>query len=197
MLLVELVGGESRLLDGCQPAGVSRSRLRAVPRRPQVHHEQAIPRLRAGVQDEAGLPQTPAPRSRANLGLLLRELYRIASEELHKRIGERGHPDVRPPHGNVFGFLDDEGTPVSELARRAQITKQSMAELVAHLERHGYVERVPDPGDRRAKLVRATARGSEVYAIARDVLAEIEREWTARLGARRLRDLLQELNDGL
>ena len=40
------------------------------------------------------------------------------------------------------------------------ITKQSMARLVAHLERHGYVRRVPDPSDRRAKLVRATARGS-------------------------------------
>lgn len=148
----------------------------------------------------ADLPQTATRRRSENLGLLLREPYRIASEELHKRIGERGHPDVRPPHGNVFAFLDDEGTPVSELARRAQITKQSMAELVAHLERHGYVERVPDPGDRRAKLVRATARGSEVYAIAREAIAEIEREWTARLGdrkMRRLRELLQELNDGL
>jgi len=52
----------------------------------------------------------------------------------------------------------------------------------------------------RAKLVRASARGRGVYAIAREVVAEIEREWTARLGAgnmRRLRGLLQELNDGL
>jgi DNA-binding MarR family transcriptional regulator len=135
-----------------------------------------------------------------NLGLLLREPYRIASEELHRRIAQRGHPEVRAPHGNVFGFLDAEGTQVSELARRAQVTKQSMADLVAHLERHGYVERVPDPGDRRAKLVRATARGREVYAIAREVVAELEREWTARLGARkmrRLRELLQELNEQL
>ena len=135
-----------------------------------------------------------------NLGLLLREPFRIGSEELHRRIAERGHPEIRAPHGDVFGFLDDGGTQVSELARRAQITKQSMAELVAHLERHGYVERVPDPGDRRAKLVRATARGREVYAIAREVIAEIEREWTALLGARnmrRLRELLQQLNEEL
>jgi DNA-binding MarR family transcriptional regulator len=97
----------------------------------------------------------------------------------------------------VLEFLDEGGTQVSELARRAQITKQSMAELVAHLERHGYVERVPDPGDRRAKLVRATARGRQVYAIARRFAAETEREWTARLGEekmRRLRRLLEELN---
>jgi DNA-binding MarR family transcriptional regulator len=100
----------------------------------------------------------------------------------------------------VFGFLDDAGTPVSELARRAQMTKQSMAELVAHLERHGYVERVADPADRRAKLVRATARGREVYAVAREAIADLEKEWTALLGAakmRSLRGLLEELNDRL
>jgi len=139
------------------------------------------------------------PRRRPeNLGLLLREPFRLGSELLHQRFVERGHPEIRPPHGNVFPFLDDEGTRVSVLAQRAQITKQSMAELVEHLERHGYVERVPDPGDRRAKLVRATARGHELYALAREVAAEIEREWTERLGEhkmRRLRDLLEDLND--
>jgi DNA-binding MarR family transcriptional regulator len=75
-----------------------------------------------------------------------------------------------------------------------------MAELVAHLERHGYVERVQDPADCRAKLVRATDRGREVYAIAREVVAELEARWTAHLGAarmRRLRALLEDLNAGL
>ena len=146
------------------------------------------------------MSSAPLPSPARNLGLLLREPYRIGSDELHRRIARRGHPQIRAPHGDVFGFLDARGTPVSELARRAQITKQSMAELVAHLERHGYVERVPDPGDRRAKLVRATARGRELYAVARAVVAEIEDEWTARLGERkmrRLRGLLEELNDSL
>jgi DNA-binding MarR family transcriptional regulator len=146
------------------------------------------------------LPDTSARRSPENLAILLREPFRVGSEILHRRFAERGHPDVRPPHGNVFQYLDDGGTRVSVLAERAQITKQAMAELVAHLERHGYVERVPDPADRRAKLVRATARGSEVYAIAREVVAEIEADWTRRLGEakmRRLRSLLRELNEVL
>ena len=135
-----------------------------------------------------------------NLGILLREPFRHGTEVLHQRLAERGHPAVRAPHGNVLQFLDDEGTRVSVLAQRAQMTKQSMAELVAHLEDHGYVERVPDSGDRRAKLVRATARGGEVYAIAREVVAELERDWTRRLGKakmRQLRSLLEELNAGL
>lgn len=133
-----------------------------------------------------------------NLGILLREPFRIGSEQLHERFAERGHPEVRAPHGNVLQFLDDEGTRVSTLAQRAQITKQSMAELVAHLERHGYVERIPDPSDRRAKLVRATPRGGEVYALAREFVAELDASWTERLGPekmRRLRLLLEELND--
>jgi DNA-binding MarR family transcriptional regulator len=143
------------------------------------------------------LPDTSARRAPENLAILLREPFRIGSERLHERLAERGHPDVRPPHGNVFQYLDDGGTRVSVLAQRAQVTKQSMAELVAHLERHGYVERVPDPEDGRAKLVRATRRGGEVYAIAREFVAELEARWTANLGEakmRRLRELLVELN---
>ena len=107
---------------------------------------------------------------------------------------------MRAPHGNVLQFLDGSGTRVSVLAERAQMTKQSMAELVAHLERHGYVERIPDTEDRRAKLVRATARGQEVYAIAREFVIETEAEWTAKLGERKiatLRRLLKELNENL
>jgi DNA-binding MarR family transcriptional regulator len=135
-----------------------------------------------------------------NIGVLLREPFRAGSEQLHRRLAERGHADVRIPHAAPLQFLDDEGTQVSELARRAQMTKQSMAELVAHLERHGYVERVPDPADRRAKLVRATPRGLEVYKIARDTVEEIEHDWAALIGTkkmRQLRELLTELNNAL
>ena len=146
------------------------------------------------------LPRTTARERPENLAILLREPFREATAHLHERLAERGHPAVRPPHGDVLQYLDDAGTPVAELARRAHVTKQSMAELVEHLERHGYVERIPDPRDRRAKLVRATDRGREVYTVAREFIAEIEREWTARLGPgkmRRLRQLLEELNEGL
>jgi DNA-binding MarR family transcriptional regulator len=148
----------------------------------------------------ARLPRTSARDRPENLAILLREPFRAGTELLHERLAARGHPEVRAPHGAALQYLDDEGTHVSELARRAQVTKQSMAELVAHLERHGYVERVPDPGDRRARLVRATPRAREVYAIAREVVAELEARWTAQLGAarmRQLRTLLEELNAGL
>ena len=124
----------------------------------------------------------PEPGRPLSFALLLREPFRSMSLQLHRFLAERGHAEVRPPHGAVFQFLDDDGTRVSVLAERAQITKQSMAELVAHLERHGYVERTPDPTDRRAKLVRETARGREVYALAREFAAAAEARLARALG---------------
>jgi DNA-binding MarR family transcriptional regulator len=146
------------------------------------------------------LPKTAARERPENLAVLLREPFMVESERLHRYFAEHGHPEVRPPHGNLLQYLDAYGTRVSDLAARAQVTKQSMAELVLHLERHGYVERIPDPSDRRAKLVRATGRGEEVFALAREFVAATEAEWTGKLGKRKmgqLRELLIELNAAL
>ena len=60
--------------------------------------------------------QMPADQPQPNLGILLREPYRIASERLHERFAESGHPELRAPHGYVFAFLVPGGTRVSELA---------------------------------------------------------------------------------
>jgi len=146
------------------------------------------------------LPDTSARTRPENLAILLREPFRAMNEELIDRLAARGHPEVRYAHGSVFQFLDDAGTRVSVLADRAQVTKQAMAQLVGHLEAHGYVERVPDPNDRRAKLVRTTARGRDVFGVVREFVAEIDARLVARLGeakVRRLRALLEELNEAL
>jgi DNA-binding MarR family transcriptional regulator len=146
------------------------------------------------------LPATSARSQPENLAILLREPFRAMSDQLIERLAQRGHPDVRYAHGNVFQYLDDAGTRVSELAQRAGMTKQSMAQLVEHLEGHGYLERVPDPLDGRAKLVRTTARGGEVFAVVREFVAELEARVEDRLGAAklaRLRSLLKELDEAL
>jgi DNA-binding MarR family transcriptional regulator len=143
------------------------------------------------------LPRTTARDAPENLAILLREPLRALNEELIERLAEHGHAEVRLPHGSVLQYLDDDGTTVSVLAERAHLTKQAMAQLVAHLEQHGYVERIPDPADRRAKLVRATGRGRDVYAIVREFVADTETRLDRALGAakmQRLRALLEELN---
>ena len=146
------------------------------------------------------LPRTSARDAPENIAILLREPLRALNEDLIARLAEHGHAAVRLPHGNVLQYLDDDGTTVSVLAERAHTTKQAMAQLVAHLEAHGYVERVPDPADRRAKLVRATGRGRDVYTIVRGFVADTDARLERALGTakiQRLRTLLEELNAAL
>lgn len=133
-------------------------------------------------------------REPSNTVVLLREAFVALNNRMTERLAERGHAAIRPAHGAVFQYLDDAGTPVARLAERAQMTKQAMAELVAHLERHGYVERRPDPGDRRAKLVTATDRGREVFVLASELIPEVEADIDATLGATRAAELRADLD---
>jgi len=128
-----------------------------------------------------------------NTVVLLREAYLALNDRVIVRLAADGHDQVRPAHGTVFQHLDDTGTTVSRLAERAQMTKQAMAELVAHLEKHGYVERHPDPDDRRAKLVVPTGRGREVLAIAQELVPDVERQLDDLLGQRRATQLRDDL----
>ena len=73
------------------------------------------------------------------------------------------------------------------------MTTQSMAELIRHLETHGYVYRVPDPHDRRAKRVQATDRGRDVFAIVRELVEKTEQRLLEALGAHRMSRLRDDL----
>jgi DNA-binding MarR family transcriptional regulator len=128
------------------------------------------------------IPQLAGKERPANLAVLMREVFVALNDIVVARLAERGHDVVRPAHGAVFQYLDDTGTTVSVLAERAHMTKQAMAELVQHLESHGYLTRVPDPEDRRAKLVLPTERGHEVIAIAQGLVPELEGQVTQPLG---------------
>ena len=134
-------------------------------------------------------------QERANLGHLLLAGFRSVVDELFARLAASGYGDLRTTHSRVFEQLRDEGVRVSELAERSQMTHQSMSELVAYLEGRGYVERIPDPSDARAKLVRLTTKGHELSRIAAGHMEEIEARWTQVLGTRRMRELRSSLQD--
>jgi DNA-binding MarR family transcriptional regulator len=129
-----------------------------------------------------------------NITVLLREAYVALNDLALAHLAEAGHGAVRPAHAAVFQYLDDTGTTVSTLAERARMTKQAMAELVGHLERQGYLTRVPDPADRRAKLVLPTDSGQEVIAIAQALAPEIDARIAALLGGSRVEALRQDLD---
>jgi DNA-binding MarR family transcriptional regulator len=129
------------------------------------------------------------------VGRLLLRAHRVFDAELNARLRERGYPDVRLAHSALFVHIDPEGTRSSDLAERAGMTKQGMGQLVADLEDKGYVERVEDLADRRAKLVRLTKKGRRHVRDATEIIGEIEEAYARRLGDGRLETLRAILED--
>ena len=113
--------------------------------------------------------------------------------ELNRRVATTEYSDLRVTHGCVFGNVDPDGTRLTELAERAHMTKQSVGEVASDLEQRGYVERVADPADGRAKIIRLTERGREAQAIGRGLIDDIEREWAEQFGEERLAALREAL----
>ncbi|MEV4141895.1 MarR family transcriptional regulator [Dactylosporangium sp. NPDC049742] len=130
-----------------------------------------------------------------NAGLLLFIPYRAMENRVFAALAAAGFGDVTPAQAKVFQRIAEDGSRLTDLAEQAQITKQSAGFLVDQLERAGYVERAPDPTDARARLVRVSARGAAAVTVAAAAVAEVEAEWAAHLGARRMTQLRAILTD--
>lgn len=130
-----------------------------------------------------------------NAALLMFISARHAEQRVGEAVARAGYDDLTPAMARVAARLSDDGSRITDLAEQARITKQSASALVDQLERAGYVERVPDPRDARAKLVVIAPRGRELQAVARREERAIEREWTRHLGAERMAALREALTD--
>jgi DNA-binding MarR family transcriptional regulator len=129
---------------------------------------------------------------------LMEEVKVAAVADLHRQLAAQGFETIRPAHGCVFRFVSREGMQLTELAQLAGLSKQSIGEFVVDLEQLGYVERIPHPTDRRAKIIRLTKRGMEAQAAAREIFADIERSWAEQIGEKRvaaLREALERIHE--
>jgi len=116
--------------------------------------------------------------------------------EFREELMATGYADIRPTHGCVFRFVRGEGMRLTELAGLAGMTKQSVGELIDDLVALGYVERIPDPADRRAKLICLTERGKHAQGVGFGLFAQVEERWAERYGPERIAELrafLEEL----
>jgi len=129
-----------------------------------------------------------------DLGVLASRLLFSLQDELFARLAEAGYDDLHPRHGAVLAYLDEDGIRATELARLTGRHKQIIGRMVDELEELGYVERRPDPADRRAKLIFPTDRGLDQVRLGDEVIAEIEARHSAEVGSRtyaQFRDVLR------
>jgi DNA-binding MarR family transcriptional regulator len=119
----------------------------------------------------------PAP----NTGLLLFYPYRALESRVLAALATAGF-EITLAQARLLQRVAPGGSRLTDLAAQAQVTKQTAGALVDELQARGYVERVPDPSDGRARLVRLAPRGADAVGAAGPVVAEVEAEWTAHLG---------------
>jgi DNA-binding MarR family transcriptional regulator len=131
-----------------------------------------------------------------DLGVLASQLLFSLQDELFARLAEAGYDDLSPRHGAVLAYLDEDGVRATELARLSGRHKQIVGRLIDELEELGYVERRPDPQDRRAKLIFPTERGLAQIRRGDEIVADIEARHSRAIGARdyaEFRDVLRQV----
>lgn len=138
---------------------------------------------------------------RVDLGVALFIPYRYMEDRIFRAIQDAGFDDWTLAQVRVFQRIAPDGSRLTELADQAQVSKQNAGVLVDQLERLGYVRRVPDPTDGRARLIVIEERGRRAAEVAVATAAEIIAEWKAYLGTRnfallhQVLDQLREITD--
>ena len=119
-----------------------------------------------------------------DVALLCFIVHRAMEDRVLRDLAAAGFGDVTVAQARVFARIGPAGTRVGELAEQARVTKQTAGFLVDALESRGYVRRVPDPADARARLVVIAERGLAAVEVARRTEAAVQAEWTRHLGRR-------------
>jgi DNA-binding MarR family transcriptional regulator len=127
---------------------------------------------------------------------LLRSPYEALLTKIHAELAAAGFADTYASWGtNIFHYLREGGLRLTELAERTHTTKQALLYSINQLEAAGYVERVADPTDGRAKIIGLTQRGWEVRRVGDEIIARIEHECVQKLGEERMRQFEALMKD--
>ncbi|MGW0737031.1 MarR family winged helix-turn-helix transcriptional regulator [Streptomyces sp. NPDC002851] len=120
--------------------------------------------------------------TRRNLPQLLGDARRWFEEGLLTALEAGGATPVSPTQAQLFAVLDDQGTTVSELARRMGVTRQTAHQAVHGLVAAGLLEQVPDPASARQRLIRRTPDGEAAHGQAGLILERLEVQLAERIG---------------
>jgi DNA-binding MarR family transcriptional regulator len=113
----------------------------------------------------------------------LTRTLRVYNRILVNELRERGFTDFSPAFPQILSNLDTEGTRIGVLATRAGMTRQAAGQLIAEIERCGYVSRRAAPDDARATVVRFTARGRRLLQTVFALVEQVETQFAAVVGS--------------
>ena len=131
---------------------------------------------------------------------MTRIVWQWVRDRMYAGVVAAGYDDLNAAHVGLWRYPGLDGRRPTQLADEVGITKQSVNELLGHLEQRGYLDRVPDSADGRARVIRVTPKGRRlertIYAEARTAQLQI----AEILGPKRFAQLhssLEELTEVL
>jgi DNA-binding MarR family transcriptional regulator len=124
---------------------------------------------------------------------MLRVVSSWVRDQLYAGVVAAGFDDLNAAHVGLWRYPGHDGLPPSQLADRVGITKQSVNELLGHLERHSYVLHVPDSGDGRVRVIRLTSKGRRLEQTIYAEAGEAQMRIAEILGPRRFAQLHSSL----
>ncbi len=137
-------------------------------------------------------PHADRPGWELGIGLLAAASALFA--ELHARLAEQGHPELRPAHGYAFQAIGAHGATATQLGERLGITKQAAGQMARELIRLGYVRAGRDDADARRRPLRLTARGEDALVRTVAVFEALREEWVTAAGPRRVAETAEALD---
>lgn len=119
----------------------------------------------------------------ANIGSLLKKIYRVYSIELMKELQSRGFNDLRPSFLEILMYLSENDSPsIKMIGKACGLKKQTMTSHLNELEKRGYITRAHSEHDKREQLVNLTDYGEKFKLNLLQVTNELERNYTSKLG---------------
>ncbi|MEG8220522.1 MarR family transcriptional regulator [Sphingomonas sp. HH69] len=130
---------------------------------------------------------------RQNMGRLLNRAIARFEGRVFDLLHQQGYTAVRTSHIGLTRNLDLDGTAITELARRAAMTKQAMGELVVQCEAIGLVFRETSAEDARVRIVRFTAEGRQWLEAFRAAIEQAESEARQGIGSAAFTEMIGAL----
>lgn len=124
-----------------------------------------------------------------SVGQLLIRAARLWNELALAELETATGYQMRPALMAVFPHIDLEGTRPSVLADKLGVSRQAVHPLIDELEEMGVIERIADPADGRAILVRFSKRGQAAILDGIGLLKRMEGELQEIIGERAMRGL--------
>jgi len=140
-------------------------------------------------------------RYRDNLARHLIGIARIFQSRLLQTLSEKhGFEGLRLSFGPFLALVSSRSRPSSEIAQILGISDQASSQLAKLIEDGGYLRRIPNPADRRSKLLTLTGRGRSLVEQGTRGIRAIESDYATLVGATdygRLTAAIEALDRGL